>query len=999
MKLLFFIFALCVVPWILAQTDILSISSFQTCVSIDSRYAIPSTADNATTYLNCSTNTATLPKITVVDLRLAPGIGAGDVLNFDISIVPSDVNNFDLSASSPTVCNLRDPTTQLCTITTPATVKIVSTNIVYKYQLTKTNFEFPFCYASVAIFEQFKYLSQECLNKCLLEDCDDFGTSCIPIQYSINSMTSMINHQINTLKMNSNIPSFKLSTFNRVQQPYDPQEMLCGNFNPTHVTSMAEGGLASQCVNQFNPTNLYAVAFQGNLRNFTVSPSVSACPNQAVNPPSSTYCRSPTLPDSTLLYDNPNIDVRVPAFMTMPSILGITPKPVYRNLLDLPVTTPDDLVDPVNITVNSLLSGSVTYGCVGYECGANQDLRRTYVPNPIISTEGGLPLSFPAPFLTTANSIVALNPLCTLYYITPIPQTFAEIEVDVTTNPGTANEHTENLVINNFEPYGSSTSNPYRFVFGRIETIQTTNDVQGPAIQGAIMMCGGIDSNQFINMQCLIDGVECDDTQKVNLDQSTGFSEAVNPWDSIIPNSQTDFDGKRTRFYPHPYDYMKPDSATNQKTSSKYIPGDHGQTFWYYINIQRLINDFRSECNGIGMGVGVNGNQQNANLFCNLEPHACLPGLGQNVNGGLKLSVPCKVSQFMNLASGLYDGNQFPYPYGYSSPDEAPGGNINDQFLNWMRQNATSFMPTNYFINQNTTGQPTSLYDPTSPQFWLGLGGGEGGSFLYFSPTTNNGTDYVTNANVELVLDIVGGTFLEYTASVAQGKINVDQSFCNIQQGGTDFVTVSISNLVSSAVFSEPTEYTLSLNCNELNGDSGLIITADPETFPSVVLNPGETRAYNFTVTEQSNIGVVSSNQISCIATMRYATVLAPDCDTEVIDCRVHQSLPATVIDSGASTPDAAEQGAPHVACSGFCDLKCRINAGDEWQDGCWWIMILFMSGVGILFVVAVSMGFAEYFKTKDESSLIIANSDQYVQKEKESSERILRATGDSNAQ
>jgi hypothetical protein len=980
---------------IVSQTDILAITSFQTCVSVDSRYETPFLADNASTYINCSTNTATLPRITVVDLSLSPGIGAGDELNFNIAIVPSNVNNNDLSSPDPTSCVLRDPKTQLCTITTPATVKVVSTKLVYKYQLTATNFEFPYCYASVAMFEQFKYLASPCEPVCDPNtfSCDEYGVSCIPVQYSQNSMNSMMQKLLNPLKSNANDERFKLSTFERVNKPYNPQEMACSGYDTNKLSWMLEAGYQSECALGFGTdelvdfANANTIAVQGNLRNITFYNGVTCLtPSQDTS-----YCRTANTADNPLLYDNPNLDVRVPTYLPLPSLFGMTPSPVYRNLITDPVTTADDIVEPVNITVNNLLAGSVTYGCVGFECQANQDSRRVFATIPPTLNQAKTEIFLPSPFLNTVNSIVALNPMCTLYYITPIPQTFAEITVNVTVNPGTPDEHTETLVINNFEPSGSATSSPYRFVFGRIETTQSSDFIQGPAISGAIMVCGGKDVSQFLNMQCLINGVECNDDQQVTSD-SISFSEATNPWSSIMENSKVDMPDRQF-FYPHVYDYMIP-STRNGKTTEKYIPKNNGQSIWYYINPQRLINDFGSECNKIGLGEGVNGNQQNANLFCNMEPHACLPGLGANVNGGLKQSLPCKVAQYMNIGSGMYDTTQFPYPYGYK--DVGNTININDQFLAWMKANATSFMPTNPFIGLNGTGTSLPLYDPQDPQFWLGYEGGQGGSFLYYSPTTDEGQTYFTNVNVEVVLDIVGGTFLSYTENVAQGKINVEQSRCILQQGGSEIVTVSITNQVSASVDPNPTSYDLLLDCNILNSGSGMLFTSNPGAFNGQVLLPEETKSFNFTVTEASGLGQISSNALACLATLRYSNLVTANSDQQPIDCSLQKFVLNGTYNAGGASPFVADNFNLPISCEGFCNMTCYIKEGKPYKSGCFWIIMIVTALVGTLFLAAVITGLAAVIKNRSDTRIIVTQSQQYLEQEEESSQRILNATDNS---
>ena len=916
-----------------AQTDILSLSSFQSCASVDSRYFNPSTANNQTTYINCSTDTDSLPTVTVVDMRLEPGIGAGDSLVFNITVVPDNINNNDPSSTTTNECDVSDPETQVCRTTSTAVINVVSTKIVYKYTLQKTLFTFPYCYGSVALFEQYKNVKESCKQVCTLDttECEQYGvTSCLPIQYSYDPTLVMIKNKLNTLKSNSNGETFKISTFKRVQQPYNRTPLQCTNFN-SNVLNVAEAISANGCAPLINFPNIggreFALSFQGNLRNITTPYADTQCPPYV--DPSVTYCRKTLSGANQTSYDNPNVDVRIPSFLPMPSVFGMTPKPMTRNLIDDPVEYAEDVIEPVNVTNIDSTLGSISYGCVGYSCGANQDLRRIEEVESNIFQETS--------YLNTINSIVSLGPQGILYSIVPEPEVFAEVTVNVTING-----HTETLVINNFDASGSATSSPYRFVFGRIENIQTPNFIIGPSISGGIMLYGQEGTRSFINMQCLIDGVTCDDDQKVN---SSGFSETTNPWDSIMKNAQTDFGGKRTNFYPHPYDYVKGDVSTNGKTSDKYLPGDHGQTFWHYVNLTALTNQFGSDCNMIGQASGANSAQQNANLYCNLPAHSCLPGLGTQVNGGLKTALGCRVSQFMNLASGLYDGSAIPFPYG----DGVANSETTDFFLNLMKTSALPFMPTNRFLTQNTTGGGTikSLYDPTNPQFWLGYGnGGQGGTYLYYSPTTSDAQEYQTNIAVELVLDIVGGTFLQYEDSVAKSTIDTALSQCQLIQGGSAEVYVYVTNPVQSSVLDQPTSYDLFLNCNN-NVDSNILF--DTLVNPiSVSLNPGESKYVNFTVLEESN-NLPSINQIECVATLQYQTLAAAISDEKAINCGFSFNIyNASIYNPGGVTPNNFNNQT--VKCTGFCNLSCYINAGEAWKSGCFWLIVI----VPILIVLGV---------------------------------------------
>lgn len=977
------------------QESILSVSSFRSCASVDSRYLDPSTANNASSLINCTTDTDTLPQITVIDLRLLPGIGSDSNFIFNLTVVQNNQNGAgDVPSTSPNECQLTNPTLQTCVLTTPAIVNVQSTKIVYRYKLLASEIQIPYCYGSVSIFEQYKYTSQTCGQPLCSDngayDCADF-TGCIPIQYPANSLNNMIYKKLNVLTQQTNTDEFILNTFKRVQEPIQFSPISCSNFQSSKVQNVVEyGDVCQQILNEGGTSGItnwdVIIQKQGNLRNITGGAfnDNSAITLQQLNDVCFTnfpypdsfqnLCRQSVSEDGNVVYDNPNFDVRVPAFMPMPSIYGTTPSPVYRNLIKSPVHSAYDINLPVNITSLSLDIGYVGYACAGYDCAGNQDIRRiqaTQTTSPGITFE----LFAASQYFNSINSIVSLGPKCFLYYITPEPEVFAEITINVTSG-----DHTETLTIDNFNPSGSDTSEPYRYLFGRIENIQTPTGILGPSIQGGLLLCGQEDDVQFVNMQCLIAGVNCNSDQTVDLENSPGFSETTNPWKTIMETSlkQSGFE-ERTEFYPHPYDYMIPTDANGKDKDAKYIPNDHGQTFWYFVDNPTLFNQFGADCNKIGMAQGVNSMQQNANLFCNLEPHSCVPGLGQFANGGLKTAVPCKVSQFFNFASNFYSSSDIPFPYGgFNADDQA-------QFIHYMKNNATKFMPNNQFLQTNADGTVKSLYDPKNPQWWIGYGGpNSGGQFLYYSPTTTNGIEYNTNVAVELTLDIVG-TFVGYEAEVSKGQLDPTQSICLFVQGSNNEVAVYAENPSLQGV-GVTTNYIITLDCNPPGQQTGFTVDTIPNS-RAITLAPGESQYVNFTTVASNSLPNV--NKLGCIATMLYADVVVnASCSQVVIDCGIQISLPDGSYSLGGPTPPIPNQ--TFANCSGFCDLSCYVRQGTPYESGCFWLAII-IPIILALACIGTGIGACYYYCYKvGDTSTSISRSNQFLEKEEKETRKIF---------
>ena len=982
MRTVFFLLFCVILVQIRAQQEILSLSAFQPCIIVDDRVGQPGYNSNITN-IDCGPAGPNQNPVTVLNLLFSPNVGSEVNFTFNLSIVAGSTTTLQNTTSKdPNLCQVGNNNLELCTLTTPALIQIKSTRLAYKYALSlNTQNIVPFCYAGTSLFELFGHTEQNCLpfhinpvctvnqeNPPALDCTTTEADACIPIQLAKDTNFILTKNKINSMAGSALTDQFKLSSFQRVQEPFFPGAINCGNefFLFNTVWNGRPNTDPSVPTTQYNWD--WVFQRQGNLYNLFDPNTQSSIYDSftQVPPTSSTYCRlyqNPTEPD--LYYDNPNLDIRIPVVYPQPSIFGFTPSPVYRNLVTDPINgDPDLIVAPVGFTTFNYITGSISYGCAGYDCNANQDERKIVTAN-LDNTH--------AEYANSVHSIVGLGPYCAVYDITAIPEIFAQITIEVIINPNTPQQAIETIVIDNLNPSSSQRSDPSGFVFGKIEAIFAANKVLGPSIQGEIVVCGqdyeqfvngasGQDqSNTFPNMQCLVPGVVCDGNQNVDTTQSTSFSEATNPWETIIAQSQAQpgFE-KRTQFYPHPYDYMIPDPITNQKEAGfTFLPNDHGQTFWYFVDQDTFYNQFGKNCNEIGMSIGTNSAQQNSNLWCNIDPHECLPGLGRNANGGYKNAVPCIVSEYMNIASGLYDGTNFPFPYGtagLSAADAAKYAFNSETFINWTRGNVSNFVPSNPFVSAFSNQQ---LYDPTNPQFWLGKERGNGGAFLYYSPTfvDNNVTQSLTSIGINLVLD-VAGNFVSYNVAVAQGQIDLTQTHCNLTQGSIGTAAVAVIN-PSNPALATSTTYVLTLNCDTIN--NGAILPVSP---PSIefTLAPGQETVATFSVGTPNN--PITSNNVGCVATLSYSEVIATS-DQKVINCGYQLAdLPPQFNFSGPTPPNPPPPGTFQFNCSGFCDLACRVNAGKVYQDGCFWIIVIF-AGILPAILALAAIGQAIYLRTK----------------------------------
>lgn len=121
-------------PYSAYAQQVLAVSALQSCTS----------ASFGNVQLNCS---QTLHTVTILDVRTAyvPSGGSSSRFQFNLSALPASAGITQVGTS--TQCTQPTPTTNLCGVSTPATITIEATKPVTRYRLRRaTNFQIPFAY-------------------------------------------------------------------------------------------------------------------------------------------------------------------------------------------------------------------------------------------------------------------------------------------------------------------------------------------------------------------------------------------------------------------------------------------------------------------------------------------------------------------------------------------------------------------------------------------------------------------------------------------------------------------------------------------------------------------------------------------------------------------------------------------------------------------------------------------------------------------------------------
>ena len=916
-----------------------SITSYQTCASIDPRIQTPADVNPLIQYINCSTSSGELPKITIFDITITGNVGSPTIFNFNLSVVPSNINNPVPQSTDPKKCSPISATTQLCETTVPAQLKVVNTKYALGYQLTKrVGTQIPYCYGSAVQFEQYSYLSSSCQPNGNLTNLQN--SICLPIQMtpehsnavnaafglSSNQADDTTNSCVNFLRA-QRIPDLVTYYNGQLTTPIiDGEQLSCKGNYPTTF----------QFVNQFMMNSVSEI-YYGN--NHCVDHSGTLCLLSS-DPSNNITTTSEPLP-----CDDASIDIRLPTFMPNPSLNGNTPKPIFADVLHslTEIPTPDlsfkatagnpcDMINTAS-TPNSQVIESFSYICAGASCPANVDNRKVTNSKINKNAKGDIPSSFDY----TINSIYGFGPYCDIYDIYPYPKAVAEITIEITTYDQnmTTPLHVETLVIDNFSGGNGVSSSPYKYSFARIDNIGTPSGIIGPALgpNAALIICPSYNAQSspvFPNMQCLIPGVQCDNNHIVT-DWGTQGGLLENPWKTLVAQSNAQIPN-RSLFYPHPYDYAKGDSSNGKNPSFTSLPVPSNGVFWYYVPEDVMTREFCTGPNCIGMALNMGSNSQLNNLACNIPPHGATPGIGQILNGGLKTGTPCQISSAMNLNAGWYNNTLFPQDLIFNTPG-------NKTLLQNASTTSAKFMPNNQFL-------PNPLYDPQHPNAWIGMAGlKSAATYLFLEPATSQNIQYTNNLQIELIIDVVG-SFVGYQTTVSPGQINYNQQQFNCtiydeSRNGTMGLTVTNLSQNNTSFAPPNTTYTLNVNC--FFDVTDIVVLNNDQV---VTLSPGQTSDEMFFYLDALS-GTIDQTSLVCLATLYYTEIIvsAPIADQKNISCNINAvplfGSPDFIL--GLPTPNVNQSLPPPINCTGDCPIICEIQYGNPWKLGCFIGIVAFI--------------------------------------------------------
>jgi hypothetical protein len=121
---------------VLGQADVLAITSFRDCLSLDTSIQNQNLGGVGVS-LNCTAlPNGVIPPVTTLDLRIVPGLATGSTFNIDLTTVLSNTGGENSTSSSTLRCNTPNPGTQTCFATTSAQMTITTSKPVFAYDLS-----------------------------------------------------------------------------------------------------------------------------------------------------------------------------------------------------------------------------------------------------------------------------------------------------------------------------------------------------------------------------------------------------------------------------------------------------------------------------------------------------------------------------------------------------------------------------------------------------------------------------------------------------------------------------------------------------------------------------------------------------------------------------------------------------------------------------------------------------------------------------------------------
>lgn len=413
--------------------------------------------------------------------------------------------------------------------------------------------------------------------------------------------------------------------------------------------------------------------------------------------------------------------------------------------------------------------------------------------------------------------LFGLGPACRVYNVALTPRVAVRITAtlrDLVTN--------ETFVVSTDDvtPGTQAVSNdtgvPKTFAM-EIVTVGSLNNVLGPPLGGAILVCGGpIQQEVRVGARSFpaytrFDLLDPPTTQPPPTDappffnmreQMAPFAEVgnpfYNPWGAVLARADADSDGA-LGFYPsNRYMGYSDACAAPARDPADTRTCDQTNVMWYYVNSENRRFIGRG-CDQLGItdmfwNVGANGGQTTASQFaadtCNSDPFICAPGFSsafafenRTLAAGNTTEyhyVPVDAPVTGCMASTAFEiAREVPMPPGFGFADEYDPANYAGY---WNAFGQPELLHSTLGVVDQTYSLATTInvlenyvprgYNPTRPNYWLQT---DETPRLYFKPDntvqTPAGAAFSPELSVEVVLYLVG-KFVAFEDAIPAGRIN-----------------------------------------------------------------------------------------------------------------------------------------------------------------------------------------------------------------------------------
>lgn len=847
-----------------AQSELLSITSFVACVEVDLSAMNHQTGVGQNgSFLDCTPtmdSDSTGDTVTILDMRIVAGTWDGDSsLQIDLTTVTAQ-NTPPTTSPSGTECNINTDSDGLalptdCALTTqPYSMEITASEYIYYYDLTlDESFEFPYCH--------------------VMHYYDTSSESCDKIKYAggsneYNQYTQTCSARVELL------PScYNSGTGTNTGSPQ------CETWMSLLSSTNIEGIMTGRYNNgtEFNISQYYS-AFDADSTGCDVT-STQRCIRTEF---SSDVLRKPSpvmYPEETENYIKWDDRLSV--------LLGeIFPAAAYTLHDEFPLPTPLPYgLDESNTFADS--NGDLQIlNCVGPCRAGTQKCYNTYDGNqPEAIRSDGTILEVEG----FDVGMFALGPSCSVYNVAVTPRVAVSITVALT-NLDT--NETTYISTNNVNP-GARTTDEFHTFALEIVGVGSLNNVLGPPMGGAIILCGGpIEDMLTAGGMSYAAAVEPsllnEATQPPSMANKQPFlsmrtaaapydeleNPLYNPWQDVIA-SLNPLELPRA-FYPSNrfagYQYMCQNDTNSDGRNDDADPADtrtcvNENYMWYWVGPQNR-NTLGRGCAQMGItdmfwnSGGIQG-QTLANQFgaqtCNSDPFVCFPGFSTELGFdapfdnstdmqftfGYSPVTGCMASQAFEIAR--FTGTP---PVTYASRDE-----LENEALLWRKfpvrddpndLNFTEYVaqvPSRYYSLGTLTNILHNFmpfgYDSKQPNAWLQIDANTPRLYMEPSQTVSNPTmaAFTPAISVEFVVYLVG-KFVAFEVVVPSGIINQEACTTNDEHADVSSQLVSVTNTGTTAA-----QYHLTVTCPF---SSGLLPVTPDVWFPpnnTELLEPWNTSA------------------------------------------------------------------------------------------------------------------------------------------------------------